>query len=261
VELLRRAGRRVVVVDRDPANRYRGQVRALGVPVIVADATQRQTLVAANVARSAAVAVVTSDDFANIEVALAVRNLAPVRLVLRVFDHQLEDNLEQHFGFPAVRSTADLAARGSWPPPRPAGARTFYVEHQPCWRHVHRVDPGGPGRRGHARAVGLRVVALVRGPARPTPPGHLLRGRDQAYVIGPISSCWACSAARPERPATGRSDDRSAQPGALELPEPVGLGHGQDAVHNRPAPRRSGLADHRAKNAVPATWMTGVPTS
>ena len=219
VELLRRAGRRVVVVDRDPANRYRGQVRALGVPVIVADATQRQTLVAAGVARSAAVAVVTSDDFANIEVALAVRNLAPVRLVLRVFDHQLEDNLEQHFGFPAVRSTADLAA--PWFVGAALGLRvlrTFYVEHQPILAATFTVSTGGgPGRGDHGPAVGAPGGGPGPvGPARPTPSGDRFPGRRPGLRDRPLPRA-ARPAAPPDlsgRPPADRRSLRRRAPAA-----------------------------------------------
>ena len=188
VEILRRQGRRVVVVDRDPANRYLGQIRALGVPVILADATQRQTLVAANVVKAAAVAVVTSDDFTNIESGLAVRNLVPVRLVLRVFDHQLEDNLEQHFGFPAVRSTADLAA--PWFVGAALGLRvlrTFYVERRPFLAATFTVSTTGAlGGVAMHELSGLRVVAIERA-------GHVEQPRrdstfapgDQVSVVGP----------------------------------------------------------------------------
>lgn len=188
VEILRHEGRRVVVVDRDPANRYLGQVRALGVPVVLADATQRQTLVAANVARARAVAVVTSDDFANIEAGLAVRNFADVPMVLRVFDRQLEETLEDHFGFKAVRSTAALAA--PWFVGAALGLRvlgTFYVDRLPLLVATFTVAAGG-GLEGLSmlELTGLRVVALDRGGTVAEPRrGSRFSAGDQAYVIGP----------------------------------------------------------------------------
>jgi Trk K+ transport system NAD-binding subunit len=188
VEILRAQGRRVVVVDRDPGNRYLGQVRALGVPVVLADATQRQTLVSANVAQARAVAVVTSDDFANIEAGLAVRNYARVPMVLRVFDRQLEETLERHLGFEAVRSTADLAA------PWFVGAAlglwvlgTFYVERLPLLVATFTVAAGG-ALEGLAMTElsGLRVVALDRhGQVEEPRRDARLSAGDQAYVIGP----------------------------------------------------------------------------
>ena len=53
-------GESVVVIERDADNRYLAQARALGVPVVIADATQSQTHRMVNVADAKAVAVLTS---------------------------------------------------------------------------------------------------------------------------------------------------------------------------------------------------------
>ena len=57
IEELHARGTHAVVVERQDGNRYLNRARALGVPVVVADSTQRQTLEAANVHSAAAVAV------------------------------------------------------------------------------------------------------------------------------------------------------------------------------------------------------------
>ena len=67
------AGRKVVVVEHDAENRYLARARALGVPVVIADATQRQTHTTVNLTDASAVAVLTSADLTNIETGLAVR--------------------------------------------------------------------------------------------------------------------------------------------------------------------------------------------
>ena len=69
------AGKQVVVIERDPENRFLSEAQELGVPVIFGDATLRPTLDAARVAESSAVAVMTSNDMVNIETAIAVRDL------------------------------------------------------------------------------------------------------------------------------------------------------------------------------------------
>ena len=51
LEGLQAEGREVVVVERNENNRFLNQARARGVPVLIADSTQRQTLEDANVAR------------------------------------------------------------------------------------------------------------------------------------------------------------------------------------------------------------------
>ena len=55
-------GQRVVVIERDADNRYLAQASALGVPVVIADATQVQTHQMVNIADAKAVAVLTSAD-------------------------------------------------------------------------------------------------------------------------------------------------------------------------------------------------------
>ena len=68
------AGRDVVVIEKDARNRHLSQLRALRVPVMIADATQPEVLASARLAAASAVAVLTSDDLANLETGLAVRD-------------------------------------------------------------------------------------------------------------------------------------------------------------------------------------------
>jgi voltage-gated potassium channel Kch len=198
VEGLLAKGRRVVVVERDDDNRYLGRARALGVPVVVADATQRQTHTMVNLADASAVAVLTSADLTNIETGLAVREVLADRweqvpVVLRVFDRNLARMMEQNFGFRHVRSTSALAA------PWFVGAAlgldvlgTFYVDQQPFLVGRLQVAPGG-GLEGLAMqdlSARTRVIALSRASAQGTlehPPrrGTRFAGGDQAYLLGP----------------------------------------------------------------------------
>jgi Trk K+ transport system NAD-binding subunit len=115
VQGLLAAGREVVVLERDDNNRHAEQVRALGVPIVLGDATVEVTLLAAGLARARAVAVLTSNDMVNIEAGLAVRSAlgehsATVPVVLRVFDRQLGNTVRESLGMRFVRSTAELAA-------------------------------------------------------------------------------------------------------------------------------------------------------
>ena len=90
VEELVGAGRRVVVIDRAEAGRHYAKARALGVPVVVGEATDFAVLDAANLAAATAVAVLTSDDLVNLSAALQVHRLNPgVRIGVRVFNRNL----------------------------------------------------------------------------------------------------------------------------------------------------------------------------
>jgi Trk K+ transport system NAD-binding subunit len=198
VEGLLAKGRRVVVVEHDDANRYLGRARALGVPVVVADATQRQTHTMVNLSDASAVAVLTSADLTNIETGLSVREALADRweqvpVVLRVFDRNLAHMMEQNFGVRHVRSTSALAA------PWFVGAAlgldvlgTFYVDQQPFLVGRVRVAPGG-GLEGLAMqdlSARTRVIAIRRAHGDGTlehPPrrGTRFEGGDQAYLLGP----------------------------------------------------------------------------
>jgi Trk K+ transport system NAD-binding subunit len=191
-------GQRVVVVERDADNRYLAQARALGVPVIIADATQSQTHRMVNIDDAVAVAVLTSADLTNIETGLAVRESLggrweQVPVVLRVFDRELARMMEQSFGFRHVRSTSALAA--PWFVGAALGLNvlsTFYVDQQPFLVGALTVAPDG-GLQGLAMAdlsSRTRVIALSRSAAggeleHPPRRGTVFAAGDQAFLLGP----------------------------------------------------------------------------
>ncbi len=191
-------GRSVVVVERAETNRYLNQVRRRGVPLVVADGTLGQTLDSVNLSRAAAVAIMTSDDMANIEVGLAVRDrLGPrwsdVPVVLRVFDRELGGRLDHSFGFRHVWSTAAISA--PWLVGAVLGMDvlfSFYVGNHPFLLARLRISSGG-GLEGVAmNELGgrMRVIAIGRDGSSGTlehPPRRdtrLLAG-DDAYLAGP----------------------------------------------------------------------------
>jgi Trk K+ transport system NAD-binding subunit len=198
VRQLRDAGRDVVVIEKDERNRHLGQLRALGVPVMIADATLPETLADARLAAASAVAVLTSDDLANLETGLAVRDQLGARwartpVVLRIFDPRLAHSVKETFGFRNVRSTAALAA------PWFVGAAlgldvlsTFYAGDEPLLVARLSVTPGGGlvGLRMDELAARTRVLALRRAADRAVlehPPRRSTRFKqaDEAYLIGP----------------------------------------------------------------------------
>ncbi|HUZ21721.1 MAG TPA: NAD-binding protein [Acidimicrobiales bacterium] len=208
VEGLLARGSRVVVVERDGANRYLERARALGVPVVIADATERQTHAMVNLGDASAVAVLTSADLTNVETGLAVREslgerAEQVPVVLRVFDRKLAHMMEHSFDFRHVRSTSALAA--PWFVGAALGLdvlETFYVDRQPFLVGRVSVAPGG-GLEGLAMqdlSARTRVVALSRASA----PGTLdtrragapaSRAGTRRTCSAPTRSCCVCSGA------------------------------------------------------------------
>jgi voltage-gated potassium channel Kch len=190
-------GESVVVIERDADNRYLAQARALGVPIVVADATQSQTHRMVNIADAKAVAVLTSADLTNIETGLSVRESLgdrwdDVPVVLRVFDRELAQMMERSFGFRHVRSTSALAA------PWFVGAAlgldvlsTFYVDQQPFLVAGLSVAPSG-GLQGLAMqdlSSRTRVIAISRAAdgvlEHPPRRGTVFAGGDTAFLLGP----------------------------------------------------------------------------
>ena len=198
VEGLVQEGCEVVVVERDEQNRYLSRVRALGAHVLVADATQRQTLDSANLASAASIAVLTSNDLNNIETGLAATALlqasgTAIPIVLRVFDRVLAGTIETTFGFHEVRSTAELAA--PWFVGAALGLEiigTFYVGRRTFL--VGRLSiSSGSGLEGLAMQelpARTRVVAISRAGRHellehPPRRGTRFGAGDQAYIVGP----------------------------------------------------------------------------
>ncbi|HVT69132.1 MAG TPA: NAD-binding protein [Trebonia sp.] len=234
VRQLRRADRDVVVIEMNERNRHLAQVRALDVPVVVADATLPEALASARLATASAVAVLTSDDLANLETGLAVRDQLGARwrqtpVVLRIFDPQLAHSVKQTFGFRNVPSTAALAA------PWFVGAAlgldvlsTFYAGEEPLLVARLTVTPGGGlhGLAMHELAARTRVLALRRAADRSVlehPPRRSTRFEpaDEAYLIGPYDELL--TVLRRDRPSPGLPEsaaDASRPAAAGEEPGP-----------------------------------------
>jgi voltage-gated potassium channel Kch len=83
----------------------------LGVPIVLEDASLSATLQAANINKAQALLAVTSNDMANVEIALTAKALAPkLPVVVRDRDPQFARNVQQVFKFEAVLSPIELAA-------------------------------------------------------------------------------------------------------------------------------------------------------
>jgi Trk K+ transport system NAD-binding subunit len=199
---LKAAGYDVAVIERDDNNRFLSTAAQLDIPVLMGDATLRQTLEAVRIDRARAVAVLTQDDMVNVETGIVLREMLSPRvmpdvvrpdvpIVLRVYDRTLGAAVGQRFGFDNVRSTVDLATPwfigaalglqvlGTFS----VGQRSFMV--------------GGVYVESNSHLDGLRMVDLsthtrVIAITRPDTPARLhprrdtrLTAGDTAYLAGP----------------------------------------------------------------------------
>lgn len=111
IQQLHDLGLPVVALDRRPDSRGAQVTRQLGIPFIVGDAGREETLRAANVQTARAVVALSTDDVVNLEAGLHARNLNPdVQVVLRLFDGDFAELVQQSFGLMLSRSVSFVAA-------------------------------------------------------------------------------------------------------------------------------------------------------
>jgi len=100
VQELLRLGHQVVAIEKDANGQFADTVRRMGAAVIAGDATVLEVLKQARADRARAVLAVTSNELANLEIALLVRELNPEqRVVVRLNDPDFAQ---------AAREAADL---------------------------------------------------------------------------------------------------------------------------------------------------------
>ncbi|PJF46173.1 MAG: hypothetical protein CUN48_15145, partial [Candidatus Thermofonsia Clade 3 bacterium] len=75
------------------------------------DARRKQTLIEAGVERASAIVACTSDELTNLDIGLDARELNPnIKVVLRMFDAKLAQNVSKGFNIKTVFSVSALAA-------------------------------------------------------------------------------------------------------------------------------------------------------
>jgi len=104
-------GRDVVAIEHDPECRFVEKARALGIPMIIANARRSENLIKAGVKRADVIIPCTDDELANLDIALDARELNPdIKVVMRMFDADLAKRVEKGFGIHTAYSTSALAA-------------------------------------------------------------------------------------------------------------------------------------------------------
>lgn len=198
-------GRSVVAIELNPNHPNLAAAERLGVSVVFGDGTQRDTLLAAGADRSTTIALLASNEMANIEAGLVLKEVLgdhwedgaaheTVPVVLRVFDLPLGRVVAKRFGFRNVRSTVELAA--PWFIAAALGLKvigTFSVWQESFMVGAVTIEPGG-GLDGvvlRDLSPATRVVAIdhpqsgtiERNPRRDS----RFDAGDVAYMIGPYA--------------------------------------------------------------------------
>lgn len=111
VEELRLLGEDIVAIEARAAGAFVEQVREMGIPVHVGDARRDELLKSVGVHRAKAIVCATSDDLANLEIALDAKRVNPsVRVVMRMFDQRLAGKVGGALELDESFSTSSLAA-------------------------------------------------------------------------------------------------------------------------------------------------------
>jgi Trk K+ transport system NAD-binding subunit len=104
-------GMPVVVVEPDENGRFVAAARAVGIPVVVGDARQKELLIHLGLERCRALVAATSDDLVNLSAALNARSVrANLRVVVRLFDPDFAVRVQRGFHIRFTRSVSHLAA-------------------------------------------------------------------------------------------------------------------------------------------------------
>ena len=103
-------GHPVVGLDFEPG-RLSERLHELGIPLKFGDFRWDSLLLEAGIEHASALVACTDNDLNNLQVAIRARALNPkIRVVMRIFDDKLGQQLRQAFGIHAVYSTSALAA-------------------------------------------------------------------------------------------------------------------------------------------------------
>ncbi len=207
-ELLLRAGEQVTIVTLDARDEWVRAVTARGARVMRGDARDGERLAEAGIAGARALIAATTDDPANIEMALDARQARPdLPVVIRLFDQHLARHLESGFSLQRVLGVSALTA--------PALAAAALGEHwigsfRADGRHdfvLGRIDGGDrqPSAAGLAAQFGLTMLTREgEGRASLVAPGDgepLQRG-ERAVIAG-TRAAWRLWSGAPRVRAAG----------------------------------------------------------
>ncbi|MCB9845369.1 MAG: potassium channel protein [Phycisphaeraceae bacterium] len=191
--LLRRLGIQVAVLERDPQNQFLEDVRRDGSPLFIGDARREAFLEDANVAQARAVVLATTDDLANLEMALDARKQNPkIRVVLRMFDQNMADKVRDGFNIHLAMSQAAISAPSfAMAALEPSIVGSAVVGERLIVMVRWVVREGGPlcgktvGEVNREMGVGVLELARAESEARLLPSGEVgLEAGDRLIVQG-----------------------------------------------------------------------------
>ncbi|MBK8905750.1 MAG: NAD-binding protein [Anaerolineaceae bacterium] len=102
--------RDVAVIELNPDQDLITETQLMGIPVLKDDARREVALEAAGVAKARSIILCTQNDSMNLQIAFKARRLNPqIRVVVRIFDDDFGQSLQEQFGFRAMSATGMAA--------------------------------------------------------------------------------------------------------------------------------------------------------
>lgn len=102
--------RDVAVIELNPDQDLIIETQSMGIPVLKDDARRDAALEAAGVAKARSIILCTQNDSMNLQIAFKARRLNPqIRVVVRIFDDDFGQSLQEQFGFRAMSATGMAA--------------------------------------------------------------------------------------------------------------------------------------------------------
>ena len=100
-------GKKVAVIEMDPKDDLIDAAREMGVPVIQDDAAREMTLEKAGIYKARAITLCIQSDALNLQIAVKARQLNPnIDVIIRIFDEDFAQSIQQQFGFIALSATS-----------------------------------------------------------------------------------------------------------------------------------------------------------
>ncbi len=105
-------GEKVIIVEQNKDLSQINHFKSKGIDIYIGDASLPKTLTDVNVANAKALYSLISDDSKNLEVGLNARSIKPdLRLILRIYDKEISDEIKDVFDIQLTYSVSDITAR------------------------------------------------------------------------------------------------------------------------------------------------------
>jgi voltage-gated potassium channel len=100
----------VVAIEKNPSADTISAVQIMGIPIIQDDATRPGVLEAAGIERARTIIMCSQNDSINLQIAVKARSInKDIRVVIRIFDDDFAQSLQEQFGFVALSGTGMAA--------------------------------------------------------------------------------------------------------------------------------------------------------